>query len=346
MKQRLAILGSTGSIGVQTLDIVRENPALFEVRVLTANCNWQRLAAQAREFDADTAVIADERYYGQLRDALAGTDVKVYAGEDAVAQVAAQRGDTADYDYFLDRSKSYRHFFDPETRFMRGLDSKGGFRTPFNPFASTHREDDYCEGNAWQYTWLVPHDVEGLIGCFGGKEAFVEKLDSLFTVSSVLEGAASPDISGLIGQYAHGNEPSHHVVYLYTMIGQPWKTADKVREILTTLYHDQPDGLSGNEDVGQMSAWYVLSSLGFYQVEPAGGRYFFGSPLFDRAEVRVRDGVLTVTAHNNSAANKYIQAVKLNGKPYTKPYIAFDDIAAGGRLEFEMGAQPAVWYEL
>ena len=130
------------------------------------------------------------------------------------------------------------------------------------------------------------------------------------------------------------------------MIGQPWKTADKVREILTTLYHDRPDGLSGNEDVGQMSAWYVLSSLGFYQVEPAGGRYFFGSPLFDKAEVRVRDGVLTVTAHNNSAANKYIQAVKLNGKPYTKPYIAFDDIAAGGVLEFEMGAEPAVWYEL
>jgi len=239
-----------------------------------------------------------------------------------------------------------RHFFDPQTRFMRGLDSKGRFRTPFNPFRSTHRADDYCEGNAWQYTWLVPHDVEGLIGCFGGKEAFTGKLDSLFVVSSVLEGAASPDISGLIGQYAHGNEPSHHVVYLYTMIGQPWKTADKVREILTTLYHDRPDGLSGNEDVGQMSAWYVLSSLGFYQVEPAGGRYFFGSPLFDKAEVRVRDGVLTVTAHNNSAANKYIQAVKLNGKPYTKPYIAFDDIAAGGVLEFEMGAEPAVWYEL
>ena len=192
----------------------------------------------------------------------------------------------------------------------------------------------------------MPHDVEGLIGCFGGKEAFVEKLDSLFTVSSVLEGAASPDISGLICQYAHGNEPSHHVVYLYTMIGQPAKTADKVREILTTLYHDQPDGLSGNEDVGQMSAWYVLSSLGFYQVEPAGGRYFFGSPLFDKAELRVRDGVFTVIAHNNSAADKYIQRVKLNGEPYAKPYIGFEEIAAGGTLEFEMGPEPAVWYEL
>ena len=192
----------------------------------------------------------------------------------------------------------------------------------------------------------MPHDVNGLAGLFGSRAAFVRELDRLFTLESDEMQLDVSDVTGLMGQYAHGNEPSHHVVYLYTMIGQPWKTADKVREILTTLYHDRPDGLSGNEDVGQMSAWYVLSSLGFYQVEPAGGRYFFGSPLFDKAEVRVRDGVLTVTAHNNSAANKYIQAVKLNGKPYTKPYIAFDDIAAGGVLEFEMGAEPAVWYEL
>ena len=271
-------------------------------------------------------------------------DMEYALADWAVAQVAKELGKTADYDYFLERSKSYRHFFDPQTRFMRGLDSKGRFRTPFNPFASTHREDDYCEGNAWQYTWLVPHDVEGLIGCFGGKEAFTGKLDSLFVVSSVLEGAASPDISGLIGQYAHGNEPSHHVVYLYTMIGQPAKTADKVREILTTLYHDRPDGLSGNEDVGQMSAWYVLSSLGMYEAEPAGGRYWFGSPLFDRAEVKVPGGVFTITAENNSAANKYIQRVWLNGQPYTKPWIGHADLMKGGELRFEMGAEEKVWY--
>jgi len=265
----------------------------------------------------------------------------------AVAEVSMEQGHSEDYDYFTQRSKSYKHFFDPVTRFMRGKDTKGKFREPFSPFASSHREDVYCEGNGWQYTWLVPHDVEGLIGCFGSKEAFVQKLDSLFIVSSHLEGEdTSPDISGLIGQYAHGNEPSHHVVYFYTMIGQPAKTADKVREILTTLYHDAPDGLSGNEDVGQMSAWYVLSSLGFYQVEPAGGRYFFGSPLLDKAEVKVRDGVFTITAHNNSAGNKYIQSVKLNGQPYSKSYIDFQDIAAGGTLELEMGAQPAVWYEI
>ena len=271
-------------------------------------------------------------------------DMEYALADWAVAQVAKELGKTADYDHFLERSKSYRHFFDPQTRFMRGLDSKGRFRTPFNPFRSTHRADDYCEGNAWQYTWLVPHDVEGLIGCFGGKEAFTGKLDSLFVVSSVLEGAASPDISGLIGQYAHGNEPSHHVVYLYTMIGQPWKTADKVREILTTLYHDRPDGLSGNEDVGQMSAWYVLSSLGMYEAEPAGGRYWFGSPLFDRAEVKVPSGVFTITAENNSAANKYIQRVWLNGQPYTKPWIGHADLMKGGELRFEMGDEPKVWY--
>lgn len=272
-------------------------------------------------------------------------DMEYALADWAVAQVARERGSEDDYDYFMQRSKSYKHFFDPQTRFMRGLDSKGRFRTPFNPFASTHREDDYCEGNAWQYTWLAPHDVEGLIGCFGGEEAFTEKLDSLFIVASALEGNASPDISGLIGQYAHGNEPSHHIVYLYTMIGQPGKTADKVREILSTLYHDRPDGLSGNEDVGQMSAWYVLSSLGFYQVEPAGGRYWFGSPFFDKAELRVRDGIFTVTAYDNSAENKYIRGVKLNGKEYKLPYIDFEQIARGGTLELEMGPEPAVWYE-
>ena len=273
-------------------------------------------------------------------------DLEYALSDWTVAQVARELGKEEDYAYFLERSKSYRHLFDPETHFLRGRDSKGGWRTPFNPFSSVHREDDYCEGNAWQYTWLVPHDVEGLIECFGSKEAFTAKLDSLFTVSSEIAGAASPDISGLIGQYAHGNEPSHHVLYFYTMIGQPWKTADKVREVLATLYHDQPDGLSGNEDVGQMSAWYVLSSLGMYQVEPAGGRYFFGSPLFDRAELKVRDGVLTVVAHNNSAENRYIQGIRLNGAEYNKPFIDFESIARGGVLEFEMGSEPKVWYEL
>ena len=272
-------------------------------------------------------------------------DMEYALADGAAARAAEALGRTEEANYFTERSHSYRNCFDPATRFMRGRDSKGGWRTPFNPFASTHRADDYCEGNAWQYTWLVPHDVEGLVGCFGGREEMLGKLDSLFTVSSVVEGAeTSPDISGLIGQYAHGNEPSHHVLYLYTMLGQPWKTADKVREVLTTLYRAEPDGLSGNEDVGQMSAWYVLSSLGMYEVEPAGGRYWFGSPLFDRAEVKVPGGTFAVVAENNSAENKYIQRIWLNGQPYTKPWIGHADMMKGGELRFEMGAEPKVWY--
>ena len=272
-------------------------------------------------------------------------DMEYALADGAAARAAEALGKAEDAKYFEERSHSYRNYFDPQTGFMRGRDSKKGWRTPFNAFASTHRADDYCEGNAWQYTWLAPHDVAGLVGCFGSRARMLEKLDSLFTVSSVIEGGeTSPDISGLIGQYAHGNEPSHHILYLYTMLGQPWKTADKVREVLTTLYHAAPDGLSGNEDVGQMSAWYVLSSLGMYEAEPAGGRYWFGSPLFDRVEITVPGGTFTIVAENNSAANKYIQRVWLNGQPYTKPWIGHADVMKGGELRFEMGAEEKVWY--
>ncbi len=272
-------------------------------------------------------------------------DMEYALADGAVAAAAKALGKSEEAAFFEERSHSYRNYFDPATGFMRGRDSRKGWRTPFNAFASTHRADDYCEGNAWQYTWLVPHDVEGLKNCFGSRERMISKLDSLFTVSSVVEGGeTSPDISGLIGQYAHGNEPSHHTLYLYTMLGQPWKTADKVREVLTTLYHAAPDGLSGNEDVGQMSAWYVLSSLGFYEVEPAGGRYWFGVPLFDRAEIAVPGGTLAVVAENNTAENRYIQRVWLNGAAYTKPWISHADVLAGGELRFEMGAEPKVWY--
>ena len=272
-------------------------------------------------------------------------DMEYALADGAAARAAEVLGRMEDAKFFEERSHSYRNYFDPSTRFMRGRDSRKGWRTPFDPFHSTHRADDYCEGNAWQYTWLAPHDVEGLQGCFGSRAKLIEKLDSLFIVSPVIQGGnTSPDISGLIGQYAHGNEPSHHILYLYTMLGQPWKTADKVREVLTTLYHDAPDGLSGNEDVGQMSAWYILSSLGMYEAEPAGGRYWFGSPLFDRAELKVEGGVFTITAENNSAENKYIQRVWLDGQLYTKPWIAHADVVRGGELRFEMGAEQKVWY--
>lgn len=260
----------------------------------------------------------------------------------SVAQVAKQMGKQDDYELFMNRSKGYAKYFDKNTGFMRGVNTDGTFREPFNPFHATHRDDDYCEGNGWQYLWLVPHDVNGLVDLFGSEKAFVSKLDSLFIVEGDMGAEASPDISGLIGQYAHGNEPSHHVLYLYPYVGQPWKTADKVREVLTTLYFNDPDGLSGNEDVGQMSAWYVMSAMGFYPMEPVGGEYIFGSPLMNEALINLPEGkTFEIIAHNNSAENKYIQSAKLNGKPYTKSYINHADIMKGGKLEFEMGATPS-----
>ena len=211
-----------------------------------------------------------------------------------------------------------------------------------DPYHSKHREDDYTEGNAWHYRWLVPQNVNGLVDLMGGEDVFIQNLDTLFLLSTELSGDASPDISGLIGQYVQGNEPSHHILYMYPYVGQQWKTAQRVREVLTTLYFDAPAGLSGNEDCGQMSAWYMLSALGFYQVEPAGGRYIFGSPIVDKATLNVGNGnVFTILANNNSKENIYIQSVTLNGQPYTKSFIEFDDIAAGGELVFEMGNTPS-----
>ena len=273
-------------------------------------------------------------------------DLEYAIADWAVAQVAQKLGKTGDYEYFIERSKSYKRHFDPLTRFLRGVCANGKFREPFNPYFSDHRADDYCEGNAWQYLWLVPHDLKGLEQCFGSRKALISKLDSLFTVSSAIEGSnTSADISGLIGQYAHGNEPSHHILYFYTMLGQPWKTADLVRKVCTELYHAAPDGLCGNEDVGQMSAWYILSSMGFYQVEPAGGRYYFGSPLFDSVCISLPEGrSFKVSAPGNSSEARYIQSVTLNGRPYLKPYIAYSDIMAGGELVLNMGCEPKVWY--
>ena len=289
--------------------------------------------------------------YGYLPYDLEPTNETVAKGleyalaDGCIARLAKALKAEKDYKYFLKRSQSYRdYYFDKQTKFMRGIDSKGRFREPFDPFKVIHRADDYTEGTAWQYIWLVPHDVHGLISAFGGDKPFTNKLDSLFIVQGDMGKDASPDISGLIGQYAHGNEPGHHIIYLYDYAGQPWKTALRVREVLKTMYHDSVDGLSGNEDVGQMSAWYILSSLGFYQVEPAGGRYVFGSPLFNEASMNVGNGkTFRIIAHNNSKENMYIQSVKLNGKPYTRCYIDFKDIVRGGKLEFTMGNKPSTF---
>jgi predicted alpha-1,2-mannosidase len=203
-------------------------------------------------------------------------------------------------------------------------------------------KDDFAEGNAWQYTWLVPQDVEGLIGLMGGEKAFTQKLDSLFTAKGNMGTEASNDITGLIGQYAHGNEPSHHITYLYGYVGQPWKTAEKVRFILDSMYTTRPDGLIGNEDVGQMSAWYVLSSLGFYPVNPANGAYVFGSPVFDDVTLSLPAGkTFRMRTKGNSAKNRYIKSMTLNGKPYTKSYLLHQTIQNGGDLVIEMTDKPS-----
>jgi predicted alpha-1,2-mannosidase len=224
---------------------------------------------------------------------------------------------------------------------MRGKVSATEWRKPFSPFVSRHEKDDYTEGNAWQYTWLVPEDVEGLIALHGGEAGFIKKLDSLFIVKGDLGKEASPDISGLIGQYAHGNEPSHHIAYLYTFAGQPWKTQQRVRQILTNFYTTKPDGIIGNEDVGQMSAWYVLSALGIYQVNPANGMYVFGSPVINDAVIKLPGGKnFHITVKNNSGTNKYLSKVTLNNKTYTHDYLLYNQLVKGGELVITMTDKP------
>ena len=257
----------------------------------------------------------------------------------AVAETAAAVGDAETEALFRTRSRSYRTYFDPETQFMRATAADGSFREPFNPFRALHMRDDYTEGNAWQYTWLVPHDAEGLIGLFGGREPFLRKLDALFKAEGDLGGDAS-DVTGLIGQYAHGNEPVHHVAYLYNVAGRQDRTCEVVRTVMDSLYTATPDGLCGNEDVGQMSAWYVLSALGLYQLNPVGGDFQIGSPAVKKAVINLEDGkTFTILAPANSKENIYVRSAKLNGEPLAEPHISYADIMRGGTLELEMTSQ-------
>ncbi|WP_343744531.1 GH92 family glycosyl hydrolase [Chitinophaga sp.] len=267
-----------------------------------------------------------------------------YAIDDwCIAAMAKKMGKTEDYEYYKKRAAYYKNYFDSTIKFVRPRMSDGSFKTPYDPFNSIHEKGDFTEGNGWQYTWLVPQDVEGLISLMGGDEAFTRKLDSLFTAKGDMGAEASNDISGLIGMYAHGNEPSHHVTYMYAFAGNQWKTAEKVRQVMKDFYFDQPEGLAGNEDCGAMSSWYVFSSLGFYPVNPANGVYVMGSPLFDKATVKLQGGkTFTVQTINNSKENIYIQSVTLNGKPYTKSFITHQDLVKGGTMVVTMGNKPNV----
>jgi predicted alpha-1,2-mannosidase len=260
----------------------------------------------------------------------------------AVAAVARKLGRTEDAGYFLKRSESYKAYFDIETGFMRGKLSNGQWTTPFDPVYSRHEGSDYTEGNAWQYLWIVPQNVEGLISLLGGNDKFADKLEQLFNVAEGVKGEqASPDISGLIGAYAHGNEPGHHTTFLFNYCGRPWRTQELNRQIQITMYKNTPDGLCGNEDCGQMSAWYIFSALGFYPVNPSDLRYQFGSPIIQEAKLEVAPGkYFTVKAPLASKENKYIQEVKLNGSVLNRSYITHEEIIGGGILEFTMGTLP------
>lgn len=265
-----------------------------------------------------------------------------YAVDDwGIAAMARKMGKTGDAATYAKRAHYYKNYFDSSIHFIRPKLEDGSWRTPYDPARSIHTVGDFCEGNGWQYTFFAPQDPYGLIELFGGDKPFVAKLDDFFTNNDSMGEGASSDITGLIGQYAHGNEPSHHVAYLYAYAGEQWKTAEKVRFIMDEFYTDRPDGIIGNEDCGQMSAWYLLSSMGLYQVNPSDGVFVFGSPCFKKVEMKVRGGkTFTVEAPNNNKENIYIQKVYLNGKPYNKSYIIYDDIINGSTLKFVMGKKP------
>lgn len=267
-----------------------------------------------------------------------------YAADDmGTALMAKAMGKTDVYETYLKRALSYKDLFDNKIQKIHPKMADGSWYEPYDPFLANHRDGvgDFTEGNGWQYTFMVPQDPDGLVQVHGGDEAFIKNLDELFVAEGDLGEGAPPDVSGMIGQYAHGNEPNHHIPYLYAYAGQQWKTASWIRRIQEQFYTDQPDGYCGNEDCGQMSAWHVMSALGFYQVTPSDGQFVVGSPLFTKATIKLPNGkTFTINAPKNSAKNVYVSSAKLNGKSYSKSYITYSDIMNGGTLTLNMSDKP------
>jgi predicted alpha-1,2-mannosidase len=259
-----------------------------------------------------------------------------------LSQLAKERGDDANAAKFLHRSMAYKNLFDPDTKFMRGRLEDGSWRTPFQPNAVV-QAGDFTEGNSWQYSFFVPHDVQGLIDLMGGREKFVRKVDALFETQSVTTYEQSHDVSGLIGEYAHGNEPSHHAAYLYSYAGAPGKTQDRVRQIRNSLYDNTPGGLCGNEDCGQMSAWYVLSALGFYPVNPADGTYVFGLPVFPNASIKLANGKKLQIVTHDAGLDSHVDRVALNGKDLNQVFFTNEQLQSGGTMEFWLSKKPSKW---
>jgi predicted alpha-1,2-mannosidase len=271
-----------------------------------------------------------------------------YAYDDyCIAQMAKALGKKEDAAYFTERASHYKNLFDPSVGLMRGKDSLGRWHEPFNPhhYDETAGVNDFTEGTSWQYSWYVPHDVPGLISLMGGKEEFAKKLDQLFTFKEADEQTKGvSDIQGRIGEYWHGNEPSHHVIYLYCYAGQPWKAAERLREVVTTQYGNKPNSLSGNDDCGQMSAWYIFTCLGFYPVCPGSDYYVIGAPQLKKAVLNLSNGKkFSMTANNLSPENKYVQSVQVNGKALDNPFLPFAEVKNGGTIVFTMGPKPSAW---
>lgn len=312
----------------------------LEACVATANIDEYRGIGQYKKYGYVPYDMTD--HYNAENWSLSKT--LEYAYDDyCIARMAEKLGEKTTADEFYKRSRNYRNVYNPQTSFMQPRDGKGNFIEPFSP-------DDYtphiCESNGWQYFWSVQQDIDGLIDLVGGKDRFAQKLDSMFTYNPSADDELPIFSTGMIGQYAHGNEPSHHVIYLYNAVGQPWKTQKYVAEVLHELYKNTPAGLCGNEDCGQMSAWYVFSAMGFYPVDPISGRYEIGTPMFPEMKMHLANGkTFTVLAPAVDKENIYIQSVRLNGKPYDKSYITHQQIMDGSVLEFEMADKPGqVWY--
>ncbi|MFA4948727.1 MAG: GH92 family glycosyl hydrolase [Candidatus Krumholzibacteriia bacterium] len=312
--------------GVKGFDPLRAYDA---IRTTAMNPNYDNVAAYARlgwvPFDKENESVSK---------------TLEYAYDDyCVAQMAKSLGKESDYNYFTKRAGSYKNIFDSSWNLMRGRDSMGRWRAPFDPHRYVEG-GDITEGTSWQYTWYVPHDVQGLIALMGGKERFVRKLDSLF-VSRAEESKGVDDIQGRIGEYWHGNEPSHHIAFLYCYAGQPWKTQKLVREIMRTQYGNKPNSLCGNDDCGQMSAWYIFNAMGFYPVCPGSDSYVIGSPSVKKAVMNLSSGkTFTMIAEKLSDRNVYIQSVVLNGKSWNVPFLPYDELKNGGRIVFTMGPKP------
>lgn len=309
-----------------------------------AELAFEAMKASAMQDHRDTDLYRQYQYIPSDLGSESVTKTLEYAYDDwCIAQMALFLGKEDEYERFIIRSGFWQNLYDEQTKFMRGKTSDGKWVTPFDPLRSTHRySTDYTEGNAWQHNWFVPHDIDRLIEKIGGERLFVQRLDSMFEMSSTITGEdISPDISGMIGQYAHGNEPSHHIAYLYNYAGAPWKTQERVRQIMDSLYTTKPDGLSGNEDAGQMSAWYVFSAMGFYPVNPANGIYVIGSPVLEQAEIRLsEDRSFLIQAKNLNDRKIFIRSVRLNGEPLRRSYITHREIMSGGTLEFVMDNEP------